>query len=266
MVGQKKLLEQLDKYTIDSFPRSTLIIGEKGCGKHMITKYISDVIINLPLIDITELLSDEYIDQIHRNPNPSIYLIDLTIITEKAQNTILKFVEEPPANAFIIILAEYRNLVLNTVLNRCIIFEFERYSSEELKTFMDSDTHADIIISILRTPGKIKTTNLKVFDEAKELALKMIHKVDQASYANTLSISNKINYKDEYDKVDIDTFFDLLCFLMLDEYKKSNNKKILSMYKLTGEHRKSLLDKRINKKLLFENYLSDLWMLARSNS
>lgn len=264
MVGQKKLLSKLNTYTIDTFPRSVMLVGEKGSGKHLLTNYIKDNIIKLPLIDITETISDEYLDQIYRNPNPSIYIIDISEITEKAQNTILKFVEEPTNNVFILILAEHKNLVLNTILNRCIIFELDSYARDELLEFID-DPNADTIIQILRTPGKLINTNFKVFSEAIELCNKIIDKISIASYANTLSIASKVNYKDEYDKIDVDVMFDLLCFSLFSHYKETSNRKTLDMYQLTREHRRALLDKRVNKQLLFENYLSNLWQLSRGD-
>ena len=33
MIGQKKLIEKLKSYTIDSFPRSVILLGEEGMGK-----------------------------------------------------------------------------------------------------------------------------------------------------------------------------------------------------------------------------------------
>ena len=264
MIGQEALLAKLRLYNINTFPRSVMLIGEKGCGKHMLTDIIkSEILTPLPLVDITTLISDEYLDEIYRNPNPSIYLIDLSVITEKSQNTILKFVEEPSNNAFIILLAEHRNLVLNTVLNRCIIFEFEQYTKEQLMQFTENHPNSDIITDILRTPGKLLYTNFDSFNEALELADKIIKKIHIASYPNTLSIAGKVNYKDEYDKINVEIMFDLLCFTMLSEYKRTHDINILKMYQLTAEHRKSLLDKRLNKQLHFENYLSKLWQLSR---
>ena len=265
MVGQVKLLEKLNSYNIDTFPRSVMLVGEKGSGKHLIVKHIKDNIVKLPIIDITASISDEYLDQIYRNPNPSIYMIDVSEITEKAQNTILKFIEEPTNNAFIVILAEHKNLVLNTVLNRCIVFELEKYSREQLLTFVADVEDAETIIQILRTPGKLLSTNLKTFKEAQELCDKIIDKMEIASYPNALSIAGKVNYKDEYDKIDVELLLDLLCFSLLSHYKETSNTKLLDMYSITREHRKSLLDKRVNKQLLFENYLSRLWKISRGN-
>lgn len=265
MVGQEKILNKLHGYTVDTFPRSIMLVGEKGSGKHTICDIISKEIIKFPLIDITSLISYEYIDAIYRNPNPSIYIINLSELTEKAQTVILKFVEEPPSNAFIIALSEHKNLVLNTVLNRCIVFELEQYTKIQLEQFVSDGIDVDLATNLIRTPGKLLSTNLKTFEDARELCCKIIDKIQLATYPNTLSISNKVNYKDEYDKIDLELFFDLLCNLIVSRYKIENNIRLLKMYEITREHRKSLLDKRVNKQLMFENYLTELWLSSRSS-
>ena len=265
MIGQKNLLSKLDAYSIDSFPRTVLIVGEAGSGKHLVVDYIKNNIIKLPLIDMTGTISDEYLDNVYRNPNPSIYLIDFSSITEKAQNTILKFTEEPPNNAFIILICEHRSLVLNTILNRCIVFDMDKYTDSELQQFVADGIDSEVILKVIRTPGKLIHTNLKVFEEAVLLCDKIINKISIASYPNTLSIAGKVNYKDEYDKIDVEMLLDLLCFSMVEAYKHSNDIKILKMYEITRDHRKSLLDKRVNKQLLFENYLSQLWLTSRGD-
>ena len=45
MIGQKRLLNVIDNYTIDTFPRSVILIGDQGCGKHTLVNYISENII-----------------------------------------------------------------------------------------------------------------------------------------------------------------------------------------------------------------------------
>ena len=90
ITGQTNLLNTLNQYTIDSFPKSSILVGERGCGKHLISSYIAEML-KLSLIDITENISQELITSIYENPIPAIYLINTSKITEKEQNMILKF-------------------------------------------------------------------------------------------------------------------------------------------------------------------------------
>jgi DNA polymerase III delta prime subunit len=265
MVGQEKLLNKLHNYSIDSFPRSVILLGEKGSGKHLIAKYISENIINLPLLDITDNISNEYLDMIYRNPNPTIYLIDMSKMTEKEQNILLKFTEEPLTNSFVILLCEAHNSVLNTILNRCLIFELERYTKAQLSSFLDVNykENEDLILSILKTPGKVKSANLSHIQEIYTLCQTIANKLSVASYPNTLTIVDKLNYKDMYDKYDIDVFFDTLLYVLFEEYLKGNSI-MYNLYTFTIRERfKYLMDVRLNKELFMINYLTKLWKLVK---
>lgn len=263
MIGQINLLNKLRTYTIDTFPRTVILAGEKGMGKHTLANLIRDEIIGLPLLDITSNLSAEYIDEIYRNPNPMIYMIDMSEMTEKSQNILLKFAEEPLNNAFVILLVENKSLILNTILNRAVVFELEPYTKDELRSFITNEADAELILEILRTPGKILNTNINNIREMFDVCDKIVNKIDVANYPNTLTIAKKINFKDDYNKFDLDIFFDILCFSLFSQYLSTNDPNMLKMYSLTRDQRKKLVDKRLNKELLFENLLTKLWKLSR---
>lgn len=264
MVGQTKLLEKLNKYNIDNFPRSTMLIGEQGMGKHTLVNYIKDNILHLPVVDITENLNKEYIDLIYLNPNPLIYVIDFTKITEKESNAMLKLIEEPIPTSFLILLVDNRNNVLNTILNRCIIFELEQYSINELKEFTKGCKNEDLILNIVKSPGKILNSNLDSYiDELYNLCNTIVTKINKASYLNTLSITDKINYKDEYNKFDLTVFFDCLSYCYYNDFMVNGNNKSLKLYLYVSQSRKKLVDKRLNKELFVSNFLSKLWKAAK---
>ena len=261
MIGQKKLLEKLNKYTIDSFPRSIILMGEEGSGKHTVANHIKEDILKLPLYDITNEVSNEYITKIYLNPNPAIYLINLNNMTEKQQNVLLKFIEEPLETSFIILLTESRVNVLNTILNRCIIFEMDSYSKEELSNFISEKENKELILNVIRTPGKIKSIDFDNLIGLYNLCDNIINKLSIASYPNTLSIVDKINYTDEYNKYDINLFFDTLTYKLSNAFISTHNTKLYDMYLRLINERKKLLDKRLNKELFMTNLLSNLWRL-----
>lgn len=263
MVGQVKLLDKLKTINLDNFPKSVLLLGEKGCGKHTYLKLIAEKL-DLPSLDITETVSFEYILEIYSRTIPSIYYIDIDKFTEKKQNVILKLLEEPPVNAYIVILCSDKSLVLNTIMNRCIIFEFERYTHQELESFVESGLDSSLICEIYNTPGQILSSNTDGINDLHKLCETIIDKIQLASYCNTLSISNKINYKDEYDKFDIYAFFNMMNYTILESYKKTSNNILVDYLKKTVEFkRKFSQDNRLDKEKLFENYLSEMWLLSR---
>lgn len=264
IIGQKRLLNQINQYNIDTFPRTTMFIGERGIGKHTFVNVVKDEILKLPLIDLTTCLSNEVIDEIYIKPTPCIYLIDTTKLVDAKQNAILKLIEEPPVGAFIILLAEEGVSLLNTVRNRCVVFEFEPYTKDELRTFITNETDVNLILNILRTPGKIIGTNINNLKEAYEIADKIVHKLAAANYANTLTISDKINFEDNYNKIDLEIFFDVLADHMFKCYYNENDSKILDMYLFTVNARKTLTkDPRTKREHFFENFITELWLKVR---
>lgn len=262
MIGQEKLLKTFNSFTLDTFPKSSLILGEYGSGKHTLLTNLSEHL-KLDLIDITSNISFEYINDIYSRPIPAIYFIDTSLITEKQQNVILKFLEEPLKNSYVVLLSENKTNLLDTIINRCFIFELEQYARKELEYFIKDDKNKDLILNVCRTPGQILSLNLSNIQDLYQLCDKIVNKLNQASYANTLTIADKINYKDDYNKFDINIFFETLIFTMFNSYLTYNNKNILPLYYLTVEYRKKLRDKRLNKAHFMENYLTNLWLKAR---
>ena len=94
IIGQKKLLNQLNNYTDTTLPKTMLFIGDFGCGKHTIAKHVAQNF-NLDYVEINESVSTEDLTDFNYRPVNTLYVIDLTKFSEKQQNQFLKFIEEP---------------------------------------------------------------------------------------------------------------------------------------------------------------------------
>lgn len=264
--GLDYLTSKFDAYTLDTLPHSILIIGKEGSGKHVISNYLSDKF-NLNLLDISDDLSDELIDNIYRDVSPRFYLVDLRKITEKEQNILLKLFEEPSANAYIILLANSTFSVLPTILNRGQIFNINIYDKATLMEFAkEKDVKVDMRYfgNVIETPGDIKklySSNVSM-DTITDLTNKIINKINIASYANTLTIVNKLNFKDEYDKIDVDFFLKTLYYNSAEECIKGNDK-AYTIYSNVGETLRKLTDTRLNKRILVTHMLSEIWLEAK---
>ena len=60
IIGQNKILEKINV----SIPRILLLSGDKGSGKHLISKYISDIL-KLDMLDISLNISRDIIYDIY---------------------------------------------------------------------------------------------------------------------------------------------------------------------------------------------------------
>lgn len=265
MIGQEKLQSWIKDIKISEISHSLLLIGEKGCGKHLFSTIIGSKL-GLDIVDITECITYEYIEDIYQKALPAVYLIDASKISEKQQNAMLKFIEEPLSTCYIIILVENKSELLPTVINRCLPIEFENYTDEQLHQFIDvNDENMDLVLSVCRTPGKLLNINSESIKNCFDLCNKMIDKLSVANYANTLTISDKINYKDEYDKVDTDTFFNIFEYCLLKRYINNATDKVSDIYIETIKYHSKLKDSRLNKQYIVDNYLTDIWKLSRKD-
>lgn len=259
MIGQLKLINQINNYTYSSLPHSILLLGKKGSGKHTLASYIANKF-NLSLIDITEKVLEEDLNNYYISATQLLLLIDLNSITEKEQNKLLKLVEEPPLNCYIALLCNSKDLVLQTLTHRCTELLLENYSKEELQQFTDKEIDTDIF----QTPGQIINFNFNTLKDTLELVDKIINKIDKANFANTLTITNKFNFKDEYDKIDLDIFVNALLNKLILRYKEDNNTLYKNYYIITSEFAKKLNNSRLNKQVLVDNYLVKMWKESRN--
>ena len=151
-IGQRNLIERVNSLNLDSFPRSLMLIGDKGCGKHTLCEYIANKL-GLEMVILDNKLTDEMVEKITFSPFPTLYIVNVDEALIKTQNTILKLVEEPLKNTYIILLSEDATKVLDTLLNRCKKWNFRKYSDEELLHFINEDCpNKELCLELFSTP------------------------------------------------------------------------------------------------------------------
>ena len=263
IIGQKKLIEKIDSMNV--LPHSFSLIGNVGSGKHLIVDYINNKFFNLTCFDITEHHEEEDLDNIYRYPQKRLYILDINKITQKEQNKLLKFIEEPFENIYVCLLATDKNLLLPTIKNRIISYSLDEYTKEELicfKSLKEIDVDDKYILTILKTPGdllKIKSNNVDL-SKIEDLCDKIVNKVNKASFPNTLSIIDKLNFKDEYDKFDLDFFLRVLTQKYFDKYiDKLEDDSYNYLIKVVETKKKITQDSRLDKKKLITSLLIDIW-------
>lgn len=250
MVGNEDLIKLIDSFTLDTFPRSLILCGDRGCGKRTLVDYIGKRF-HLPVKNITKNLSLDEITGYYLNVEPVLYMIDSTI-SVKDQNSILKFIEEPFKNSYVIVCCVCKQQLLSTILNRCLVWEFKSYSKDQLQSFTN-EVLDDKITSVYNTPGKIKAYNPDSFGSMLSLADKIVKLIDRAGVANILTISDKINFGEETNKFNFDTLVDIL--LMTSKLSAINGEIDSNVFFQTRDLSNDRYIFNINRKYLFENYL-----------
>lgn len=254
MIGQKRLINHISSYSVDTFPKSVLIVGDEGCGKHTLVSEVIAPLLKLNVVDITKNVDFDFITDIAIRSEMNIYLINLDELTSIKQNVILKLLEEPPENAFLVLLTSASSKVLPTVLNRCQIFTFDDYTDEELLNFCNDPA----VIRSVRSPGKLISIQNVDINYVENLCEKLFTMNKKASLANLLSVASKIDWlKKDGSLISVDIFIDVLVKTCSKLFK---NKSISILeYKLTKDFASDVKSEiQFDRSRLFEKYLVEL--------
>lgn len=257
IIGQTKLMSIIDSYTLQSLPKTLMLVGPSGCGKHTVAKYLTEKF-EFDYVEIDEnIIAAELESFLYKTIN-TLYLIDLNKFSEKQQNQFLKFIEEPSKSVYVLLITNSEVSVLDTVLNRCTKHYFEPYTVEQISQITNSAIN-DLAFKIFRTPGKLLNLTENSFKDILALAEKVVKKINIAPYANAISISTKINYKDLYNKIDYNLFFDVVEYLAFEDFKNNNSLQSLTVFNVTNKFKQHATQTNLIKEMLMLNYLTTLW-------
>ena len=258
IIGQEKLIARIATYySTQHLPKTLLFIGPSGCGKHLMAKYVAETF-KLDYKEINEDVSNTELEDYQHSTIDTLYVVDLNKFTEKQHNIFLKTIEEPSKSVYFILTATSEAGVLPTILNRCIKYNFEPYTKEQIEQITNTSVNEQAF-KIFQTPGKLLNLTDTSFNEIIDLAGKTVMNIGRAEYANALVIATKINYKDLYNKIDFDLFLDAVEYLALEDYKKTTNEWSFAVFKITNLFKQYATQQRLIKETLMLNYITTLW-------
>jgi len=151
-------LQIVNSMKSDRFHHAHILVGEDGIGKSNMAKAIALKILgkdrDIPYPDIVYFRLDANkksigVDEVRgiiaetgkkpfEGDKKVIIIHEMDKMTEAAQNTLLKTIEEPPRGVYILILCENIESVLDTIKSRCEIYKLNRLGKEDMKRFIDS--------------------------------------------------------------------------------------------------------------------------------
>lgn len=266
IIGQEELVKKIAfSYENKTLPNSILIVGEEGSGKHLLSNYISNLV-SLPLIDITESVCYDFLSSLYVRTDSNVYLVNVNKLTNKEQNELLKFLEEPPEDSYTILISDSITSVIETVRNRCSIYSMKAYKIDALRKFLQ-DGEDEYVLQFCKTPGDvIKFSKSKVL-EMETFVNKIFEKIGFAGYANILKICDFIDWKDDSNDLFCkDLFFKVLLSISFNNSVKNSFSNSFEVFILTDHLMKDIQIPRINEKKVFENYLFSLKRLYDTTS
>ena len=145
--------------------------------------------------------------------NSKVYIIDnADMMTQEAQNCLLKTLEEPPEYATIILIGSNENLFLPTIKSRCMILHFEPISNENIKKYLQNELGIsnidDEMLDIFQ--GSIgKAIELKDKKEEYEKIIAFVENLDKKDIIDLYKLAEPI-YKSKEEIFEILDYINIL--------------------------------------------------------
>jgi len=134
-------------------------------------------------------------------------------MTVQAQNALLKTLEEPPAYAVIIILTTNLEVMLPTILSRCVVLNMKPVADDLVKKYLMEELRipeykADVCVAFARgNLGKAKALAAsEEFDNIKNEAVTLLKYIREMELSDIVTAVRKIS---EY-KMEINDYIDML--------------------------------------------------------
>jgi replication-associated recombination protein RarA len=287
MIGQQNVLNQIDNLIEKGFPRFVIITGQKGQGKTEIAKYIYNKLenkymikgySNCQMIQIGIKIDEirNMIDMAYKQTEPVIYLIqNADKMSIGAKNSLLKVIEEPPNNAYIIMELQQIQNTLETIKSRCQEIKLENYDEEDIQE-MILKLHNNVSSEDTRLISKIAQNNYQItklleygVKDFYNYVAKVFDNIYKVQSANSFKISEKLNLKDDEEGYDLEIFWNMYIFrcigelfeLMLapaneDDWAQADI--VDNCITITEKYKQKLNINGINKQSLFDMWILDI--------
>ena len=277
-IGHSSLIENFkNRCSNGNLSHAQLISGEDGIGKSILAEILGKLILNGDLnreyVDIINYRPSkasfgvddvrEIIDEVNKKPfegdKKVIIIHQGNKLTIPAQNALLKTIEEPPTEVYIIILCESLELILDTIKSRCEIYKLTPLTKEELYKYIaikgydySEEEKASAIAFSEGIPGRIDryfsdTELQELRDKIVDLLLHLINSEIEAILEKEEQL---VSYKQNKEEV-INVLSSFIRDILVNKevYNENliiNRDKIKEIERLTNE----MSFKKLNKMIL----------------
>lgn len=260
MIGQVNLLRNIDKI-ITSYPKFSIIVGPKGSGKKLITKYICKKL-NLHVIPFGTKIDEvrEIIELSYEQKDPVCYVCyDADSMSLGAKNCLLKITEEPPNNAYFILTLQSMSNTLETIKSRGTVLSLDEYTEDELLSYRKykdySPKYDNIIKEFCTTTGEIDELFKSNIDDFYKFAETVAYQIHIPTTGNIFKISKTIKAKDTETGYDPILLFKFVRTLFLKKVIETKKPQYLYASMVTSECLRDLSIASLNKVGTVDNWI-----------
>lgn len=231
-------------------PHTILLCGPDGHGQDEFVCELGNNF-HIQVVDITDSLNNDTIQQISLATEPFIYYINLNDVSIKEQSSLLITLENPTSGSFFV-LNGTSDSVLDAIRNRCQILNVTHLMLEDLRRLFPGAS--DELLTSNLSPKDIEKYIGVDLIPYNELIDKMLLIFNRANISNILTIASKFKWDKETDGLEADLFCALLLNRIVSLIRKGNKVSynlFYSVKKMTSD----ISAQHANKKRIFENFL-----------
>lgn len=271
--GQTELKEKIIGLSDSgSFPKFSIICGEHGHGKKVMSEYISHKLgatLTPCKSDIASVRST--IAESYMVADTTLYMFfDCDEMSVGAKNALLKITEDPPTNAYFIMTVCDIETMLPTLISRGVLFHLDPYSVSDIDDFIKerefgfTETEKAILRYICTCPNDVVTASKCNISSIYDLSDRFIQFIGASNLSNELKISQQLNLKKDADETLIDPIMFLRCVLLCsNEYMIGDCTKedAVIFDKIIRHTAKAVVDisrKGSIKQIVLDNYIINL--------
>ncbi len=216
----KKLLARLFAMTLQCESGKSEPCGE--CRSCMQTKngnqpdiitLVHEKPTSISVDEIREQLNGDIMIKPYSSPYKIYIIPEADLMTQQAQNALLKTLEEPPEYAVIFLLTENADSLLSTIRSRCVMLKLRNIKDKLVKKYLMEQMHipdyqAELCAAFAQgNIGRaIMLAKSEYFNEIKEDAIQLMKYIDQMELHEIASAIKQIN---KY-KLEVTDYLDIL--------------------------------------------------------
>ena len=260
MIGQKRLLEKIDKQ-VDSgvFPHFVIVEGSRGSGKYLVSSYIAGKL-GAELVEVEKSVEAvrNLISTVNKSSIKTVYVFRRSEeLSAQAVNAMLKTLEEPSEYAYFVFTTRNSQMLLETIRSRGDLYTMSRYSKAELTEYNEGKP----VPEFCQTPYDVDLYNRN--SGLEEFVDLVIDNITEVTLVNAMRIAERVDVDgSDSTKFDLNIFFEAFKKSCRARMTKSQVLQEAQLYldwiAVTSRYQKDALRVGANLKMLFDMWLIDL--------
>lgn len=295
IIGNDKIKQELQKAVKNNaISHSYMFVGQEGIGKKLFAKELAKMELclddNKPCNQCSSCIKfnsennpdfvllepdgssikisqiRELQENVYKKPiisNKKVFIIDDSEkMTEEAQNSLLKTLEEPPEYIIIILITSNENKLLNTIKSRCIKINFENIDTKDMLEYISREQIMEKPSASLLTMcnGSIgKLIKIKQNLEEYNIVEQDIKNLINGKIQNIVKMFNQFDilYKSKEIIMDLLDYMTVIIYEYIND-NKDYRKKFLNLISIIENTKKKLMS-NTNYDMCIDELLLKMW-------